>query len=119
MGCGVRDGDWCVNGAMRKLGFNRGGKLPPAGVQRRVLRGVAAALPRVLLCPAAAGLTRQPKRRHLPKEPCRAPHLNPPLRWPSAIEGNWSSAERLPGRLRLASKSLFFEPDDVRVPIAR
>lgn len=39
--------------------------------------------------------------------------------WPAAVAGNWSGAPRLPGRLRLASKSLFFEPDDTRVPIVR
>jgi factor associated with neutral sphingomyelinase activation len=39
--------------------------------------------------------------------------------WPAAVEGNWSGAERLQGRLRLATKSLFFDPDDTRVPIVR
>lgn len=39
--------------------------------------------------------------------------------WPAGVAGNWSAAARLPGRLRLASKSLFFEPDDTRVPIVR
>ena len=39
--------------------------------------------------------------------------------WPIAVTGNWSGAPTLPGRLRLASKSLFFEADDVRVPIVR
>lgn len=39
--------------------------------------------------------------------------------WPAGVAGNWSAAPRLPGRLRLASKSLFFEPDDARVPIVR
>ena len=39
--------------------------------------------------------------------------------WPSAIAGNWQSLESINGTLRLCSKSLFFEPEDVRVPIAR
>ena len=39
--------------------------------------------------------------------------------WPAAVAGNWSGAPSLPGRLRLASKSLFFDPDDTRVPIVR
>ena len=39
--------------------------------------------------------------------------------WPATVDGNWSGAPRLPGRLRLASKSLFFDPDDTRVPIVR
>lgn len=39
--------------------------------------------------------------------------------WPSSVAGNWAAAPRLPGRLRLASKSLFFEADDARVPIIR
>lgn len=39
--------------------------------------------------------------------------------WPVAVTGNWSGAAALPGRLRLGSKSLFFEADDVRVPIVR
>lgn len=39
--------------------------------------------------------------------------------WPDGVEGNWSGAQQLPGRLRLATRSLFFEPDDVRVPIVR
>jgi factor associated with neutral sphingomyelinase activation len=40
-------------------------------------------------------------------------------KWPAAVEGNWQGLARLPGRLRLCTRSLFFEPDDVRVPIAR
>ncbi|KAF8059207.1 lvsF [Scenedesmus sp. PABB004] len=39
--------------------------------------------------------------------------------WPADVEGNWQGAAALPGRLRLATRSLFFEPDDVRVPIVR
>ena len=39
--------------------------------------------------------------------------------WPTSVAGNWAGASLLPGRLRLASKSLFFEADDVRVPIVR
>jgi hypothetical protein len=39
--------------------------------------------------------------------------------WPAGVPGNWGGAARLPGRLRLATKSLFFEPDDARVPIVR
>jgi hypothetical protein len=65
---------------------------------------------------AAAAAAATCRRR--PHDAC--PTAAPPLgRWPASIEGNWSGAERLPGRLRLATKSLFFEPDDVRVPIVR
>ena len=39
--------------------------------------------------------------------------------WPPSVTGNWSGAARVAGRLRLPSKSLFFEADDARVPIAR
>lgn len=39
--------------------------------------------------------------------------------WPSSISGNWQGLPALPGRLRLCTKSMFFDPDDVRVPIAR
>jgi factor associated with neutral sphingomyelinase activation len=39
--------------------------------------------------------------------------------WPASVAGNWGGAAVLPGRLRLGTKSLFFEPDDARVPIAR
>ena len=39
--------------------------------------------------------------------------------WPSAVSGNWQSLPKLPGRLRLCSKSIFFEPDDVRIPVVR
>lgn len=35
------------------------------------------------------------------------------------MSGNWQGAASLPGRLRLCTKSLFFDPDDVRVPIVR
>lgn len=40
-------------------------------------------------------------------------------RWPSNVSGNWQGLPKLPGRLRLCSKSIFFEPDDVRNPIVR
>lgn len=40
-------------------------------------------------------------------------------RWPAAVAGNWQRLPRLAGQLRLCTKSLFFEPDDVRVPIVR
>lgn len=40
-------------------------------------------------------------------------------RWPPAVAGNWQRLPRLAGQLRLCTKSLFFEPDDVRVPIVR
>eukprot|EP00775_Hariotina_reticulata_P008774 gene8774-8953_t len=40
-------------------------------------------------------------------------------KWPDAVEGNWQRLACLPGRLRLCTRSLFFEPDDVRVPIVR
>jgi factor associated with neutral sphingomyelinase activation len=40
-------------------------------------------------------------------------------KWPSNVSGNLHGAPSLPGRLRLCTKSLFFDPDDVRVPIVR
>lgn len=40
-------------------------------------------------------------------------------RWPPSLPGNWQRLSRLPGQLRLCTRSLFFEPDDVRVPIVR
>lgn len=40
-------------------------------------------------------------------------------RWPSNVDGNWQSLKSVPGTLRLCSKSMFFEPDDTRVPIIR
>lgn len=40
-------------------------------------------------------------------------------RWPPGVAGNWQRLPRLPGQLRLCTRSLFFEPDDVRVPIVR
>lgn len=40
-------------------------------------------------------------------------------KWPSSIRGNWGGLPELQGRLRLCTRSLFFEPDDVRVPIVR
>ena len=39
--------------------------------------------------------------------------------WPASIPGVTQQATSLPGSLRLCSKSVFFEPDDVRIPIAR
>lgn len=40
--------------------------------------------------------------------------------WPvDQVAGNWQRQPLLQGRLRLCTRSLFFEPDDVRVPIAR
>jgi factor associated with neutral sphingomyelinase activation len=39
--------------------------------------------------------------------------------WPPDVPGNALRAPRLPGHLRLATRSLFFEPDDARVPIVR
>ncbi|GAX76319.1 hypothetical protein CEUSTIGMA_g3765.t1 [Chlamydomonas eustigma] len=39
--------------------------------------------------------------------------------WPTSIPGNWQGLPRLQGRIRIASRSLFFEPDDVRIPIVR
>lgn len=40
-------------------------------------------------------------------------------RWPQGLVGNWQRLPKLPGQLRLCTRSLFFEPDDVRVPIVR
>ena len=40
-------------------------------------------------------------------------------RWPATVSGNWQRLPRLSGQLRLCTKSLFFEPDDVRIPIVR
>lgn len=39
--------------------------------------------------------------------------------WPSSVSGNWQRSPILSGQLRLCTKSLFFEADDVRVPIVR
>ncbi|KAK9828528.1 hypothetical protein WJX72_000603 [[Myrmecia] bisecta] len=39
--------------------------------------------------------------------------------WPAGVTGNWQKQQKLAGRLRLCSKSLFFEPDDMRIPIVR
>jgi len=39
--------------------------------------------------------------------------------WPASVSGNWQGQPKLAGRLRLCSKSVFFEPEDTRVPIAR
>lgn len=39
--------------------------------------------------------------------------------WPECVSGVALGRLRLPGQLRLATKSLFFEPDDLRVPIVR
>ncbi|KAL3135309.1 hypothetical protein ABBQ32_007505 [Trebouxia sp. C0010 RCD-2024] len=39
--------------------------------------------------------------------------------WPTAVPGNVQQARSIPGSLRLCSRSLFFDPDDVRIPIVR
>ncbi|KAK9801335.1 hypothetical protein WJX73_005585 [Symbiochloris irregularis] len=39
--------------------------------------------------------------------------------WPLKGESTFQADDRIAGTLRLGSKSLFFEPDDVRLPIAR
>ena len=39
--------------------------------------------------------------------------------WPTSVSGPLLARRQLPGQLRLATKSLFFEPDDIRVPIVR
>ena len=39
--------------------------------------------------------------------------------WPDDVPGAWQRGAALPGQLRLCTRSLFFEPDDFRVPIAR
>lgn len=40
-------------------------------------------------------------------------------KWPEAVAGNWQKSSQLSGRLRLCTRSLFFEPDDVRIPVVR
>lgn len=40
-------------------------------------------------------------------------------RWPLEVDGNWSSKPVLSGTLRLCTKSLFFEADDIRIPVVR
>lgn len=40
-------------------------------------------------------------------------------RWPQGLAGNWQRLPKLSGQLRLCTRSLFFEPDDVRAPIVR
>jgi factor associated with neutral sphingomyelinase activation len=39
--------------------------------------------------------------------------------WPADVKGNWQRAVQLPGTVRLCTRSVFFDPDDVRVPIVR
>ncbi|GLI70367.1 hypothetical protein VaNZ11_015146 [Volvox africanus] len=40
--------------------------------------------------------------------------------WPvDRVAGNWQRAPLVGGRVRLCTRSLFFEPDDVRIPIVR
>ena len=39
--------------------------------------------------------------------------------WPSDVGGIWNKTSSLSGQLRLCTKSIFFEPDDVRIPIVR
>ena len=39
--------------------------------------------------------------------------------WPAAVPGNVQQTRSIPGSLRLCSRSLFFDPDDVRIPIVR
>lgn len=39
--------------------------------------------------------------------------------WPKSISGNWQNMDKLPGNIMVCSKSIFFEPDDVRIPIVR
>ena len=40
--------------------------------------------------------------------------------WPlETVDGNWKSESTLPGTLRVCTKSLFFEPDDFRIPLVR
>jgi hypothetical protein len=65
--------------------------------------------------------------------PCTAQLGSPPTRLPTSeahlpfpllpcacqVPGNVLRSPLLQGRLRLATRSLFFEPDDTRVPIAR
>ena len=39
--------------------------------------------------------------------------------WPAAVPGNLQKVRSMPGSMRLCSKSIFFDPDDGRVPIVR
>lgn len=39
--------------------------------------------------------------------------------WPAGVGGNWGGRGSLPGRLRAGSRNLYYEPDDLRVPIVR
>lgn len=39
--------------------------------------------------------------------------------WPASISGNTQQASSVAGSIRICSKSFFFEPDDVRIPIVR
>jgi len=39
--------------------------------------------------------------------------------WPEKVKGNWHLGADVSGQLRLCTKSLFFEPDDFRIPIVR
>ena len=39
--------------------------------------------------------------------------------WPEGVSGNQQGMRQIPGTLRVCTHSLFFDPDDVRVPIVR
>ncbi|GMH42025.1 hypothetical protein BSKO_09944 [Bryopsis sp. KO-2023] len=40
-------------------------------------------------------------------------------RWPNEVAGNWNGQSDVHGTLRVCSKSLFFEADDIRIPVVR
>lgn len=40
-------------------------------------------------------------------------------RWPKNVPGNWNTGEEVHGTLRVCTKSLFFEADDIRIPVIR
>ena len=46
-------------------------------------------------------------------------HFVASCQWPADVEGNWSRAQAVEGRLRLCSKSLAFDADDAAIPIVR
>jgi hypothetical protein len=55
--------------------------------------------------------------RQLMQQPACLPAWR--CRWPAEVTGSWQGAVPLEGRVRLATRALFFDPDDVRVPIVR
>lgn len=77
--------------------------------------------------PTSPGACRRqppPEPLHVPCHPPRYPpaavhEFVAECAWPPQIPGNWQGRPVLAGHLRLATRSMFFDPDDLRVPIVR